>query len=316
MDRREFLYAAAAIGVFARPLRALVPPREFQRRLRGPIVSIPTPFTAGFQVDYEGLRRIIRQALDHEIRIFELTYGDSQYRYLAYQEIRELAHAVVEAVGGGGMTIVGSGPWWTGQAVEFARYTESIGATALEVMLPDGGDEDGYVRHFQEIARATRIPLVLRGNLAAPLLSRLMEIDSIVAMKQDVSQAYFIETLIHHGKRLNSFSGGSLEWFLVGQPFGAVASFDTYATFAPQISARFWKAVQANDVAAEREIIEKYEHPLINHQYSDSFWHAALEYFGVAARYLRPPQHTYTDEEMKKVRAFFTSLDLHPYKPA
>lgn len=75
---------------------------------------------------------------------------------------------------------------------------------------------------------------------------------------------------------------------------------------------RFWKAVQANDLPAQREIIEKYEHPLISHEYSDPFWHATLEYFGVAGRYLRPPQHSYTDEEMKQVKAFFDKVGLHP----
>jgi hypothetical protein len=84
----------------------------------------------------------------------------------------------------------------------------------------------------------------------------------------------------------------------------------------PEISTRFWKAVDTKDMAAEREIVEKYDHPLISHKFSHGFWHATLEYFGVAARYLRPPQHTYTDEEMKTVRAFFNSLDLHPHKPA
>src|SRR5437763_5746260 len=139
-----------------------------------------------------------------------------------------------------------------------------------------------------------------------------MKIDSIVALKEDVSLEYFIETSIHFGSRLNCFSGGSYEWFLVGQPYGAVAYFDTYSTFAPEISVRFWKAVQSNDLAAERDIVEKYNHPLISHEYSDSFWHAALEHFGVAGRCLRPPQHTYTDQEMKKVTASFAQLGLRP----
>jgi len=73
--------------------------------------------------------------------------------------------------------------------------------------------------------------------------------------------------------------------------------------------------VQANDLGTEREIIEKYDHPLIYHEYSDPFWHATLEYFGVAQRYLRPPQHSFTDEEMQKVKAFFDKLGVYPEKP-
>lgn len=319
-NRRSFLAALAAPHSFSgrstavAPARtqAPMPPQEFKQRLRGPIVSIPTPFTSDFKVDYEGTRRIIGRSLAHGIHTFELTFGDSQYRNLAYDEIKDLAAVVADAAGGRSMVIIGSGPWWTGQTVDFARHAQRSGATALEVMLPDNGDEDGYVRHFQEVAKSTRLPLVLRGNLPVPLLERLVQIDSVVAMKQDVSQSYFIETLIHFGGRLNSYSGGSFEWFVTGQPYGAAAYFDTYSTFAPEISVRFWKAVQSNDMAAERDIVEKYDHPLISHQYSDSFWHAALEHFGVAGRYLRPPQHTYNDQEMKKVSAFFDQLGLTP----
>jgi 4-hydroxy-tetrahydrodipicolinate synthase len=322
LDRRTFLRSAAALGVsqafaatgaLAQPVQPRLSPNEFKKRLRGAIVSTPTPFTADFAIDYEGLRRMVRQDLKYGINIFELTYGDSQYRYLSYQEIKSLVRAMVRNIGGNGMLIAGSGPWWTGRAIEFVRYAQSVGASAAEIMLPVGGSEDGYVRHFEQIARHSRLPLVLRGNLSKSLMKRLVHIDSIVAMKQDVSRSYFVETLIHFSPRIKSYSGGSFEWFLAGQPYGAVASFDTYAAFAPEISVRFWKAVRQHDMAVEAEIVKKYDHPLISDEFSNPFWHATLEYFGVAKRYLRPPQHSYTDKEMAGIKAFFDKLGVFPH---
>ena len=285
---------------------------KFRDRLRGPIVSIPTPFTAQYAIDQDGLRRIIRRALDHDIRTFDLTRGDSQYSYLSYDEIKPLTRSVVELVGSSGVLIAGTGPWWTARVIDFARYAESIGATALQVLPPAGIDDQSGFEHYLEISRNTHLPIVLHGNYSTPLLKRLLEIDSIVALKEDVSPSYFIETLIHFGKRINCFAGGSYEWYFLAQPYGATAYFDAYATFEPRISQRFWKAVQAHDLSTEAAIIEEYDHPFIVDQFSDPFWHATLEYYGVAKRYLRPPQHSFTDQEMVEVKNFFDGLGLRP----
>jgi len=50
----------------------------------------------------------------------------------------------------------------------------------------------------------------------------------------------------------------------------------------------------------------------VSDRFPHAFWHATLEYFGVAGRTLRPPQHTSTDEEMKQIKTFFDQLGLYP----
>lgn len=321
-NRREVLKAGSLlIGGQAVTLAAPIPtaagsrstPSEFKQRLRGPIVSIPTPFTADFRLDAAGIRRMIDMALEHHINIFELTAGDSQYSYLAYDEIKHLAQLVIEAVGDRGITIIGTGAWWTQRASEFAGYVRSIGGTALQVLKPSGANEDDLVEHYRAIAAAAQLPIVLHGDFPLPLLEKLAQIESIVALKEDISLSYYIDGIVRFGKRINCFSGGGLDWFMVGQPYGATAYFDSYATFAPEISDRFWRAVQARDYATEAEIIEKYDHPFIQN-FSAAFWHATLEYFGVAQRYLRPPQHSYTGEEMTKVKQFYDSLGVKAQK--
>jgi dihydrodipicolinate synthase/N-acetylneuraminate lyase len=318
LNRRDFVkigtFGAAAYAAPFKLQAAATPrrlnPAEFKEKLRGPIVSIPTPFTADFRLDAGGLRRMISMGLHNNITIFELTAGDSQYSYLSYDEIKQLASMVVEAAGDRGISIIGTGAWWTDRALDFARYVESIGGTALQVLKPGGSDDD-VVEHYRKIARTVRLPIVLHGNYPMPLLEKLAQIDSIVALKEDVSMEYYVNGIIRFGKRINCFSGGGLDWFMVGQPYGARAYFDSYATFAPEVAVRFWQAAQHNDYAAEREIIEKYDHPFIEN-FSAPFWHATLEYFGVASRYLRAPQHSYSDQEMSKVKEFYDKMGLQP----
>ena len=316
LARRDFLKISAMLLAAPREFaRAPLSPVEFRRALRGPIVSIPTPFTADRRLDLGGLERMVRRALAQGIEWFELTAGDSQYSWLSYEEIKELAVGLVRAAGDRGKTILGTGAWWTSRVIDYVKHVEAAGGTAVQVLLPSGGDEDEYVRHYRQVAAATRLPIVLHGNYPLRLLDRLAEIEAIAALKEDVSLSYYIDTAIRYGGRLNCFSGGAYEWFLTAQPYGATAYFDSYATFAPQISARFWKAIETGNIVAEREIIERYDHPFIA-RFSHPFWHATLEYFGVAGRYLRPPQHTYTDEEMKSVKEFYESQGLRPEKVA
>lgn len=318
-NRRDFLEAGVLLGAaqsFALALNAApatrrFTPTEFKQLLRGPIVSIPTPFVSDFSLDAAGLRRMIEMDLRHNITIFELTAGDSQYSYLSYEEVKQLARIVTEAVGGRGMTIIGTGPWWTDRTIDFARYAQSLGAAALQVLKPPGGDDDGLIEHYRRVAASAALPIVLHGEFSFPLLEKLTAIESIVALKEDVSLAYFVDGIVRFGKRINCFSGGGLDWYMVGQPYGATAYFDSYATFAPEISVRFWQAVQRSEYTAETEIIERYDHPFIQN-FSAPFWHATLEYFGVAARYLRPPQHSYSDAEMAKIKEFYDALGVLP----
>ena len=319
-DRRTFLKTGGLLGaatVFPKKIMGAalgrMTPSEFKQRLRGPIVSIPTPFTSDMQLDRVGLHRMIKMDLENQIEIFELTAGDSQYSFLSYEETKSLAQIVANAVGSRGMSIIGTGPWWTERTIDFAHHVESVGGTALQVLTPTGATGDQVVEHYRRVAEATHLPIVLHGNFPTPLLEKLVQIDSIVALKEDIDLSYYINGIIRFGKRINCFSGGGLDWFMVAQPYGATAYFDSYATFAPQITTRFRQAVQRGDYAEETRIITKYDHPFIQN-FSASFWHATLEHFGIAGRYLRPPQHTYTDEEMAQVKQFYDKLGLVPPK--
>lgn len=322
MNRRAMLGSALAIALGRNLLQPsasasthspALTPMDFKEKLRGPIVSIPTPFRADFHIDTVGLRNMLEMDLHNHITTFDLTAGDSQYAYLSYDEIKQVARLVTEVVGGRGITIVGTGGWWLERTIDFAKYAESIGATALQVLKPRGADGNDLVNYYRRIAQSTALPIVLHGNFPLPILARLADIKSVVALKEDVSLRYYINGIIHFGHRINCFSGGGLHWFLVGQPYGATAYFDSYATFAPEISLRFWHAVQKANYASEVQIIERYDHPFIEN-FSAPFWHATLQYFGVADRYLRPPQHSYTDAQMVQVKAFYDKLGVFPKK--
>ena len=100
--------------------------------------------------------------------VFALTAGNSQYDRLTYDEIKGLTATLVKAVNGRGMVIGATGPWWTGQAVDYAKFAESAGVDAVQVFLPAYGDEDMLFDHFRQIAAATKCAIVLHGQVPCP----------------------------------------------------------------------------------------------------------------------------------------------------
>ena len=262
--------------------RRLLTPQQFKERLEGPIQSNPSPLAADRSVDYKAIDKMIKRGYRFGVRIFELTAGNSQYHVLTYDEIRRITRAIVAAVDDEGIVIAAAGDWWTGLVVDYARFSEMAGADALQVMLPSGAESDAaIVEHFHSISDATRLPLVLHGSFSESLLRELVKIPSIVAMKEDGELTYYIDREIDFGNRLNIFAGGAENRFLVAYPYGAKAFFSTYTGFAPDISMRFWGALKNGDLQGAIGITNRYDRPFIE-RFTHPFWHATLEYFGVA----------------------------------
>lgn len=190
------------------------------------------------------------------------------------------------------------------------------GADGVQVLLPRGSDE-GYIEHFRRIAESTKLGLILQGNISFPLLEKLIRIESVVAMKEDVSEKYYFDLQRKFGQRLAIFCGGQKWRFLIARPYGSTGYLSTFSTFAPQIAIRFWQAIERNDLETAHEVVLKYDQPLFDLCLSGprsfhAYWRAILENFGVARRYLRPPEASCTDEEMRKVKDFFDALGLRP----
>jgi 4-hydroxy-tetrahydrodipicolinate synthase len=325
-SRRAFLQTVGgsglALAASAAPAdettRPRLSPGEVKDRVRGPILTMPTPFTADFQIDDAGIRRMIALGLANDVGVYELTAGNSQYDVLSEEEIQRLTRTVVEAVGGRGIVIAATGAWWTGQAVQYARFAESVGADALQVLLPPGSDA-GYVQHFRRLADATKMPLLLQGALPLSLIEELVKIPYVVGMKEDGPDTYYVEVARRFGKRLAIFCGGQKRRYLIGRPHGSPAWFSFFITFAPVIAVRFRQAIEANDLETARDIVEKYEKPVFDFCSAGprgfhAYWRALLEHFGVAQRYVRPPQESCNAEDLRKVAALCDRLGLVPGK--
>ncbi len=306
IGRRAFLFTPALALAWN---KSLIAPGEFKKRLRGPILSAPTVYTADYAVDHTGMRAMVDRSAKAGVTIFSLTRGNNQYDQLTYEEIKALTRTMAEAAAGRGIFIAATGPWWTGQAVDYARFAESAGADAVQIMPPPDVSDDAYVQHITAIAKAVLIGLVLHGQPSLALLRRLAAVDSLVAIKEEFTTDYTLPIYKELGDRFNIFAGGTNARFLTYRPYGMQAYYSAFATFAPDFAMRFWRAVENNDLVQANEIVMKYDVPFFE-RWSHPFWRATLEVFGVAGRHQRPPQETFTDRQMNEVKAFYGALGL------
>ena len=219
---------------------------------------------------------------------------------------------MVEATAGRALTIAATGAWPAQQVIDYAKFCESHGADALQILLPtDTKDELSLFNHFRSIAERTRLPIVLHGRYSHSLLTRLATIDAIVAMKEDLQLTYYIDRVIEFGKRYEIFSGDAENRYLVGSPYESKAFFTTYTGFAPDKPMMFWNAICRGNLKKSVKVTKKYYYPFIQ-RFSHPFWHATLEYFDVAERYLRKPFTSFTEVQMKEVKEFFDGQGIKP----
>jgi dihydrodipicolinate synthase/N-acetylneuraminate lyase len=189
--------------------------------------------------------------------------------------------------------------------IDYAGFSKSHGADAIQIMLPEGvKDENVLYEHFLRISKSTPLPMVLHGEYSRPLLERLARIDAIVAMKEDGELTYYIDRAVAFGDRFEIFSGGAENRYLVGYPYGARAFFSTYSGFAPDKPMMFWEAIRKDDLKQAVAITKKYDYPFIC-RFTHPFWHATLEYFGVAKRFMRKPFDTLPESDLPAIKAFF-----------
>ena len=159
-------------------------------RLLTPMV---TPFDDEVQLDYEQARRLARALLDSgsDGLVIGATTGEGPT--LTNDEKLKLFAAVKEVVDGRGAVIAGTGTNDTAASIELSQEAERIGVDGLLFTVPyyNKPTQDGLYRHFEAIARATRLPCILYNipsrtgvNMTAETTLRLSRVPNIVGIKE------------------------------------------------------------------------------------------------------------------------------------
>jgi 4-hydroxy-tetrahydrodipicolinate synthase len=168
------------------------------------ITAMVTPFRADGAVDFERFRELATHLVESGSDGLVVCGTTGESPTLTDAEKLDLFRVAVDEVGGRANVIAGTGTYDTAHSAALTRDATALGVDAILVVTPyySKPPQRAIVRHFEEIASATHLPVVAYNipgrvvvNIEPTTIERLAEIENVVAVKQalgDPEQARFI----------------------------------------------------------------------------------------------------------------------------
>ncbi len=230
--------------------------------LEGAMTALVTPMKGG-AVDHEALTRLIEWQIASGIDAIVAVGTTGESATLDFDEhIGVIAHCVKVAAGRIPI-IAGAGGNATAEALDLSRRAQDAGADALLHVTPyyNRPSQDGLFRHFEAIARATPLPVILYNvptrtgcDLLPDTVVRLTAIDNIVAIKEATGNlARATELIARLGARITVLSGDDGTAFPL-YAIGARGVISVVSNVAPAQMADMWDAAAAGNWARAREL--------------------------------------------------------------
>jgi 4-hydroxy-tetrahydrodipicolinate synthase len=132
------------------------------RNFTGTYTAIVTPFLDG-QLDDAALKRLIQMQIKGGVNGIVPVGTTGESPTLDYDEHIRVIELSVEYAAGRIKVIAGTGANATKEAMELTRRAEAVGADASLQVAPyyNKPTQEGLFQHFQAIADATRLPIIL-----------------------------------------------------------------------------------------------------------------------------------------------------------
>jgi len=157
------------------------------------LTAMVTPFGPDGQVDEEAAVRMMHHLADHGSDGLVICGTTGEASTLSDEEHLRMIELAVEEMHGHCTIVAGVGSNDTRHAVYLTEKATDLGADALLSVNPyyNRPSRRGIVRHYQEVVRATNLPIVLYNipqrtgsDMPNDLLAELAQLDHIFAVKQ------------------------------------------------------------------------------------------------------------------------------------
>src|SRR5215470_5502815 len=186
------------------------------KEFKGICVPVCTPFNQdGESVDEGALKSHIDWMIESGVQILLACGGTGEFAYLREAERRRVAEVTCKHVAGRADVFVQTSAINTADAIASSRAAADSGADALLILPPyfEGPSMDGVLWHYEHIAKAVDLPIVVYNipqntniDITPEIFSRLMQIDTIRYIKDSTSSLVRIQQLVATGGKV--FTGG------------------------------------------------------------------------------------------------------------
>lgn len=223
--------------------------------IEGCLTALVTPFKGG-SVDFDTLAKLVDWQIEQGVDGIVAVGTTGESATLDVEEHVAVIAATVKAAKGRVPVIAGAGGNATSEALELTKASEDAGANALLHVTPyyNRPNQEGLFRHFEAIAKATKLPIVLYNvptrtacDLATETVVRLADFDNVVAIKDATGNLVRGSDLVARvGDRMSILSGDDGTAFPL-YACGARGVISVVSNVAPRAMSDMWDAVKAGD---------------------------------------------------------------------
>ena len=287
---------------------------------KGVITALVTPLRDD-RVDEAALRRLVDEQIAGGIDGLVPVGTTGESPTLTNEEHIRVVAVVVEQAKKRVPVIAGTGANSTREAIELTLAAKAVGADGTLQVVPyyNKPTQEGLYRHFQTIAEATGLPMVVYNvpgrtgcDLLPDTIARLCDVPQIKSVKEATGNLQRAAQIIARvGDRLTMLSGDDA----TALPFYAVGGhgcISVVSNVAPADMAAMWDATVAGNWGKARELHYKL-FPLSEGLFIEANpipVKAALAMMGKIADEIRPPLYPMVGANRDKVRKILADLKL------
>ena len=235
-----------------------------KHRIQGSIPALITPMLDNGNVDYATVRKLIdwHVAEGTDALVIVGTSGESPT--VNVEEHREILRVSVEQAAKRIPIIAGCGANSTAEAIELAKFAESIGADAQLQVVPyyNKPTQEGLYQHFKAIAEATpKLPIILYnvpGRTVADLqhdtVLRLAQVPGIIGIKEATGSIERAQWLIRDVPKHFAVYSGDDPTAVALILCGGAGNISVTANVAPRLMHELCMAALRGDIATAMKI--------------------------------------------------------------
>lgn len=222
-------------------------------RIEGCLTAIVTPFKGG-KVDFENLAKLVDWQIEQGVDGIVAVGTTGESATLDVEEHVAVIAAVVKATKGRVPVVAGAGGNATSEALQLTKASEDAGADALLHVTPyyNRPNQEGLFRHFEAIAKSTKLPIILYNvpsrtacDLLTETVVRLADFDNVVGIKDATGNLVRGSELIAKvGDKLSILSGDDGTAFPL-YACGARGVISVVSNVAPKLMSDMWDHAKA-----------------------------------------------------------------------
>ena len=230
----------------------------------GVCTALVTPYLEN-RLNYPMLRQLIRRQCEASVRALVICGTTGESAVLTDSEKLELFRISREAIPENVVFLAGTGSNDTVHAIALSRAAEELGADALLVVSPyyNKATEDGLYRHYEAIARAVHIPVVLynvpgRTGLDIPVsvYKALSALPNVIGVKEASPDIRKIAGIRRECPRVFFVWCGNDDLAVPAMALGALGVISVVSNVEPERTrAMVWAALDGDfDTAADLQL--------------------------------------------------------------